>query len=106
MPCEERLSWVCSALRKEGSGETLSPCSSIYRVPTEKIETPFFTSSYMENTRNNGYKSLLEKFQLDTNIFHDEKNQPLEIIPPRKVVDFSALDTFMIQLDKVLGYLV
>lgn len=40
---EERLreKWICSALGKEGSEKTLSPCPSIYKVATKKVEIPF-----------------------------------------------------------------
>lgn len=34
-------SWVCSALREEGSGEALSSCSSVQKVATEKMEILF-----------------------------------------------------------------
>lgn len=33
--------WFCSALRKEGLGETLSSCSCIQRVATKKRDIPF-----------------------------------------------------------------
>lgn len=40
---------------------------------------PPFTRTHMEKTSGNGYKFVLEKFQLDTRkIFHNENNQPLE----------------------------
>lgn len=43
-----RLRAVCSVLRKEGMGETLSSCSTTYRVATRKRETPFFTRNHLE----------------------------------------------------------
>ncbi|KFQ11610.1 hypothetical protein N330_14017, partial [Leptosomus discolor] len=55
----------------------------------------------------NGYKLLLRRFQLDTK----EKFLTKRTIShwnnlPREVVDSPTLDTFKIQLDRVLGHLV
>lgn len=55
---------VCSVLRKESIGETLSSCSTIYRVATRKMEIPFFTRNHKQ-TRGYGYKLLLGRFWLD-----------------------------------------
>jgi len=64
-----------------------------------------FTRSHMENTRDNWYKLLLGRFQLDT------RGKLFTIINhwnnlPREVVDSLALDTFKTQLDGLLGYVV
>ncbi|PKU37620.1 hypothetical protein llap_12074 [Limosa lapponica baueri] len=66
-----------------------------------------FTRSHMEKTRGNGYKLLLRRFSLDTRgKFFTVRTICFWISLPREVVDSPTLDTFKIQLDRVLGYLV
>lgn len=43
-----------------------------------------FTRSYMENTRGNGYKLILERFQVDTKTVFNIKQSSLGIISPAK----------------------
>ena len=63
------------------------------------------TSSHMEKTRGNGYKLLLGRFQLDTRgNFFTMRTIKLWNNLPREVVDCSELDTFKIQLDRLLGH--
>lgn len=70
---------VCSDLTKQGLGKMLAPYSSTQRVATKNVETPFFSWHHVEKKRDNGYKLLLLRSQLDTRrIFHNENNQPLE----------------------------
>jgi len=58
-------------------------------------------------TRGNGYKSPLERFQLETRgkFFTMETSSPWNNLP-REVVDSPTLDTFKIQLDTVPGHFV
>ncbi|KAM9649111.1 uncharacterized protein ACIBXB_011590 [Morphnus guianensis] len=66
-----------------------------------------FTRSHMEKTLGNGYKLLLRRFQLDTRgRFFTMRTISHWNNLPREVVDSPTLDTFKIQLDRVLGHLV
>ena len=66
-----------------------------------------FTRSHMEKTRGNGYKLLLGRFRLDTRgKFFTMRTISHWNNLPREVVDSPTLDTFKIQLDRVLGHLV
>lgn len=61
----------------------------------------------MENTRGIGYKSLLGRFQLDTKgTFFTMRTINHWNNPLKKAVDSPTLDTFKVQLDRVLGCLV
>jgi len=66
-----------------------------------------FTRSHMEKTRSNGYKLLLGRFQLHTRgkFFRMRTISHWNNLP-REVVDSPTLDTYKIQLDRVLGGLV
>jgi len=65
------------------------------------------TRNHMEKTRGNGYKLLLQGFQLDTKAkFFTMRTISYWNNLPREVVDSPTLDTFKIQLDRVLGRLV
>ena len=65
-----------------------------------------FTRSHMEKTRSNGYKLLLGRFQLDTGgkLFTMKTISHWNNLP-REVVDLPTLDTFKIQMARVLGHL-
>ncbi|PKU49642.1 hypothetical protein llap_26 [Limosa lapponica baueri] len=66
-----------------------------------------FTRSHMEKTRGNRYKLLLGTFQLDTRgKFFTMRTISHWNNLPREVVDSPSLDTFKIQLDRVMGHLV
>ena len=57
--------------------------------------------------RGNGYKLLLERFQMDTKgTFFTMKTISHWNNFPREMVDSPTLDTFKIQLDMVLGHVV
>jgi len=61
----------------------------------------------MEKMSSNGYKLLLGRFRLDTRgkFFRVRMISHWNHLPSKEV-DSSALDTFQIQLDRVLGHLV
>ncbi|GAB0179369.1 hypothetical protein GRJ2_000402200 [Grus japonensis] len=66
-----------------------------------------FTRNCMEKTRGNGCKLLLGRFQLDTRgQFFTMRTISHWNNLAREVVDSPTLDTFKIQLDRVLGHLV
>ena len=66
-----------------------------------------FTRSHMEKMRGNWYKLVLGKFQLDTRgkVFIMRSTSHCNN-HPREAVDSPTLDTFKIQLDRMLGHLV
>lgn len=66
-----------------------------------------FTRIPMEKTKDNGYKTLLWRLQLDTGVkrFTIRKISYWNNLP-KEVVDSPMLDNFKIQLDRVLGHLV
>ena len=66
-----------------------------------------FTRSHLEKMRRDGYKLLLGTFQLDTRgKFFTVRTVSHWNDFCREVVDSQTLDTFKIQLDRVLGHLV
>ena len=66
-----------------------------------------FTRSHLEKMGGNGYKFLLGRLLLDTRgEFFTIRTISHWNNLPREVVDSPTLDTFKIQLDRVLGHLI
>lgn len=80
--------------------------TTLQYVAADRMETPFFTRSHMEKKRANGYKLLLGRFLPGT------RGEFFTMISiswnnlPKEVVDSPNLDTYKIQLDRLLSHLV
>ncbi|KAK4825406.1 LOW QUALITY PROTEIN: hypothetical protein QYF61_027172 [Mycteria americana] len=108
LPYEERLRELgFSSLEKRRLKGDLITMFQYLKGGYKEDRDSLFTRSHMEKTRGNGYKSLLGRFQLDARrkFFTMRKISHWNNLP-REVVDSPTLDTFKIQLDRVLGHLV
>ncbi|PKU48493.1 hypothetical protein llap_1234 [Limosa lapponica baueri] len=108
LPCKERLRELGSfSLEKRRLKGHLYHHVEYLKGGYEEDEDSLFTRSHMEKRRGNGYELLLGRFQLDTSgKFFTMRTTSHWNNLPREVVDSLSLDTFKIQLDRVLAHLV
>lgn len=79
--------WVCSALRKESLGDTLSSRSSISRVATKKMKIPFLqgvTRKRQEVTGTNWAHSGHTLIRHKRKMFCNENKEPLKQSPKER----------------------
>jgi len=108
LPYEETLGelGLCSLEKRRLRGDLTAMFQNLKGGYKEDGDS-LFTRSPMEKTRSNGYKLLLWRFRLDTRgKFFTMRTLSHCNDLPREVVDSPTLDTFKIQLDRVLGDLV
>lgn len=108
LPYEERLRELgLFSLEKRRLGEGLITMIQYLKGGYKEDGDSLFMRSHMEKTRSDEYKLLLGTFQLDTRgKFSTVRTISYWNNLPREVVDSPTLNTFKIQLGRVLGHLI